>query len=91
MTPHRGFVYVHITYPYILTLPDLNFLDLGGSDPLLHRTLFEYPNLFSLFLMNPSVVDVTLYSRLSRCGRTKVVFLSVTEFDLVFYSGLPQH
>ena len=55
MTPHRGFAYVHITYPYTmfkpfstedsLTLPDLNFLDLGGDDPLLPSHSFEIPEL----------------------------------------------
>ena len=54
MTSHP---YVHITYPYTmfkpfstedsLTLPDLNFLDLGGDDPSLpSQHTFKYPNLF---------------------------------------------
>ena len=38
-----------------LTLPDLNFLDLGGDDPLHPSHSLEYPNLFSLYLMNPSI------------------------------------
>ena len=41
---------------YSLTLPNLNLLDLGGDDPFLPSHSFKYPNLFSLYSMNPSII-----------------------------------